>query len=101
MSILAGPAAAEGKAGARPQDQVQLAVHRQREVSLHEEVLPCRLPRHKALGLKYYVNSQKTRNDRWKHELDCECEHFEDYLKFPKRDGINTAMLQWEHFVSL
>ena len=60
LSILAGSAAAEGKAGARPQDQVQLAVHRQREVSLHEEVLPCRLPRHKALGLKYYVYSQKT-----------------------------------------
>jgi hypothetical protein len=49
--LCAGPAADEGAAGARPQDQVQLSLHRQGEVSLHEEVLPRRLPCYQALGI--------------------------------------------------
>ena len=45
----------QGPPRARPQDQVQLALHRQGEVPLRQEELPRRLTRHQTVNLTLYV----------------------------------------------
>ena len=50
-----GPVGEQGPPGARPQDQVQLALHRQGEVPLRQEELPRRLTRHQTVNLTLYV----------------------------------------------
>ena len=45
-----GPPGEQGPSGARPQGQVQLALHRQGKVPLSQEELPSRLPRHETVN---------------------------------------------------
>ena len=55
IRVCAGSSSKQGEAGARPQDQVQLALHRQGEVPLRQEELPRRLTRHQTVNLTLYV----------------------------------------------
>jgi hypothetical protein len=52
LVVVLGSAADEGEAGARLEDQVQLPLHRQGEVPLHEKVIPGSLSCYQALGIK-------------------------------------------------
>ena len=53
--MSSGSVGEQGPPGARPQDQVQLALHRQGEVPLRQEELPRRLTRHQTVNLTLYV----------------------------------------------
>ena len=43
----------QGPSRTRPQNQIKLTFHRQREVSEHQEVLPSRVPRDKTVNYFY------------------------------------------------
>ena len=47
--VCAGSSSKQGEAGARPQDQIKLLVHRPGEMSQHQKIIPRGLPRNKAL----------------------------------------------------
>ena len=44
--VCAGSSSKQGEAGTRPEDQIKLLVHRPREVSQYQKIIPGGVPRH-------------------------------------------------------
>ena len=59
LQVCAGSPSKQGQTGARPQDQIQLLVHRPREMSQYQKIIPRCFPRYKALVWRmwssYYI----------------------------------------------
>ena len=57
LQVCAGSPSKQGQTGARPQDQIQLLVHRPREMSQYQKIIPCGFPRYKALDWRLWSSS--------------------------------------------
>ena len=71
LQVCAGSPSKQGETGARPEDQIQLLVHRPREMSQHQKIIPRGFPRYEALDWRLWSScSPQTSTITYNLELD-------------------------------